>query len=865
MYTIYDTGNRKTNVHHLSHWWAISLTAMVFVLSWFSHHRLLTLPPSLTVNDLPTHNQSFIAERAWHDLNILTSFGPRPTGSHANEVLAIDFFKRELSYIERNANPNQKIISDLQIVSGSYFINFKPHPMTNIYRNVQNFIVRLAGSEEEENSLRKSHALMLNCHFDSVAGSPGASDDAASCCVMLEVLRVLSQQEKRLRHPVIFLFNGAEETPLQAAHGFITQHRWAKDIRAFLNLESVGSSGKEILFQSGPNHGWLIEMYKNAVPYPNGQVAAEEMFHLGIIPSDTDFRIFRDYGHIPGMDFAHVFNGYRYHTKYDAIDYLPANVLQRTGDNVLALVKRMANSDELTNTAAYVNGRMVYFDFLGYTFIAYTESMGQIMHILVPIVSVILSYYFVQKTKGISRRNVRKEILYGFCVTIFSLFAGILVCYLIATELDFNGKSMSWYNRTYFSVALYCFPTLVVASFFYAQLVRTRDSPLSLALQTQARLNGVNIVWSVGCVVLTIFGFRSAYVLMFPAFVTLIVNTIIGLTKSQNTIRKWLYIHLCGQIFIVLWATHFYHTITAVFIPISGRASGNKNPDITIGIISCFFTIFIGSYLIPLVGLLRNPKSFMFTVAALFLITRISFMTHIDFPYSDDEQNPTPQRHFITHTVRKVYDLNGRVQYTDSGYWFRELDRNAEKTIDSLVAPETPVRQDLIPLCNELPFCGLPSYSCRQLHTGGFWLPGPAPIVENEVQVNATKPLKISDNKWQLRLTMNGSYLYSLQIRPKLGVKLLKWNLFDFIPEENEFNGDRGYFAMVTHGLEAPPLELHMEFDTKTGHIGPLVDVTIVTFHWEFKPTPAFANLLARVPKWAFPVPSIASLQAHVF
>lgn len=109
--------------------------------------------------------------------------------------------------------------------------------MTNVYRNVQNFIVRLAGSEEAENSLRKTHALMLNCHFDSVAGrfdfnmiehdgysdtyenyrflsfdrcSPGASDDAASCCVMLEVLRVLSHQEKRLRHTVIFLFNGAE-------------------------------------------------------------------------------------------------------------------------------------------------------------------------------------------------------------------------------------------------------------------------------------------------------------------------------------------------------------------------------------------------------------------------------------------------------------------------------------------------------------------------------------------------------------------------------------------------------------------------------------------------------------------------------
>lgn len=58
-----------------------------------------------------------------------------------------------------------------------------------------------------------------------------------------------------------------------------------------------------------------------------------------------------------------------------------------------------------------------------------------------------------------------------------------------------------------------------------------------------------------------------------------------------------------------------------------------------------------------------------------------------------------------------------------------------------------------------------------------------------------------------------GSYLYSIQIRPKPDVKFVKWNILDNVPEPNEFRGVEGYFALVTHGLEAPPLELHMEFE----------------------------------------------------
>lgn len=49
-----------------------------------------------------------------------------------------------------------------------------------------------------------------------------------------------------------------------------------------------------------------------------------------------------------GFDFAHFVKGYRYHTKFDHIDYLTIGNIQRTGENVLELTLSLAN-DELDN------------------------------------------------------------------------------------------------------------------------------------------------------------------------------------------------------------------------------------------------------------------------------------------------------------------------------------------------------------------------------------------------------------------------------------------------------------------------------------------------------------------------------------
>ena len=103
-----------------------------------------------------------------------------------------------------------------------------------------------------------------------------------------------------------------------------------------------------------------------------------------MIPSDTDFRIFRDYGHIPGLDIAFVADGYVYHTEYDTSHRIPLGSIQRAGDNVLAVVSRLARFKHLatvhnmTDTASSA----VYFDLLGVRMVSYPAWVGVVITIV---------------------------------------------------------------------------------------------------------------------------------------------------------------------------------------------------------------------------------------------------------------------------------------------------------------------------------------------------------------------------------------------------------------------------------------------------------------------------------------------------
>lgn len=177
----------------------------------------------MTIAEESQRPGEFVAERAQSILLKYDQIGPKVVGSVANEEVTVAFLLDEVERVRAEMRADlYEMEVDVQQASGAYM----HWNMVNMYQGVQNVVVKLStrGSDSV-------NYLLLNSHFDSKPSSPGTGDDGTMVIVMLEVLRQMAISEKIFEHPIVFLFNGAEENPLQASHGFITEHKWAKNCK----------------------------------------------------------------------------------------------------------------------------------------------------------------------------------------------------------------------------------------------------------------------------------------------------------------------------------------------------------------------------------------------------------------------------------------------------------------------------------------------------------------------------------------------------------------------------------------------------------------------------------------------------------
>ena len=203
--------------------------------------------------------------------------------------------------------------------------------------------------------------LFLVAHQDSVQVSYGANDDGAGVASLLETARAL-KAGPALRNEVVLVFTDAEEACLCGAEAFVSSDPLARDGGVVLNLESRGSSGPAIMFETSRGNGNLISRYAAAAPHPVATSFAVEVYR--ILPNDTDFTEFRESGRFSGLNTAYIDGSGTYHSPEDRPDYMDERSLQDLGENTLAVTRGLGGAD-LKNLADTSGSDATYFPALG--------------------------------------------------------------------------------------------------------------------------------------------------------------------------------------------------------------------------------------------------------------------------------------------------------------------------------------------------------------------------------------------------------------------------------------------------------------------------------------------------------------------
>ncbi|CAI5441043.1 unnamed protein product [Caenorhabditis angaria] len=677
------------------HWALIFIYLGIIILGACHLHTCMPQPKEPNSDDV-----QFSETRAAKILEELSDYGWKPAGSYNCEVLARNRILRELQEIQKTSISHFDI--ETQYVSGCFDIPAHDTEGMNIcYRNVSNVIARLGAKKYEG----KEIAVLLNCHYDSYPTSSAGSDDLSSCALMLELIRIYAKHPVFLNHNIIFLFNGAEESSLLAAHGFITQHPWRHQIRAFINLEASGSGGRELLFQAGPANQWLLNSYLEAAVHPHCSVLGQEVFQSGVYPGDTDFRIFRDHGRIPGLDLAFVQNGYWYHTEFDEAKRITKGSLQRAGENVFAVINHLMSAPYLESPAEYTDHKSVFFDFLGLFVVIYPLSFAHVLNVTIVLASLFFAANRVAKNSWIFFIALRDYII----ITISMLF----ILFVMSKMSVFTYGALRWYTRQWLALIAYGFPT-IWAGLTVQSLLSARRNPKSRK-EYAACLEVVHLVFLSGIlVVFTYYNIASGFIFTLLCLPILkIVVQFLGFIGDCPTLQTLLTLLLSFPgLSMSIYTTEMLLTI---FIPIMGRTP--TNPELVVGIFVFFSSFNIVMSLIGLTPRSRNSRDpsetrigdFIYTIFGVILATLTVLLVFASIwpsPFRFDERYPTAKRTQFFHTNQLFYNRDGSVAVNESRLYAISLDFRGPEDIPFVKSdPEYTMISCFYP---NNPFCEVP-------------------------------------------------------------------------------------------------------------------------------------------------------------
>ena len=174
----------------------------------------------------------------------------------------------------------------------------------------------------------------------------------------------------------------------------------------------------------------------------------QDIFDRNLVPADTDYRIYRDYLNISGLDFAFIRNGFTYHTPDDDIQHVESGQIQHMGDNILAVTESILQKD-LSDVADRQGG--VYFDFFGLRMVVVSKSTLFITWNTILAGAITLVIY---KNLGVIRGLLRLLTLLLLC-----LFSAAFLPLLVTI----TRSALFWYSVFPLVLVLYALPVCFTA------------------------------------------------------------------------------------------------------------------------------------------------------------------------------------------------------------------------------------------------------------------------------------------------------------------------------------------------------------------------------------------------------------------
>lgn len=662
-----------------------SLAAMFGLMSLLAYSALhLKFVKPL---DIDASLDRFSEARAVEHVRVLAhEIGGRQEGRPGLREAA-QYIKGQLEMMKERAGSNVRVEIEEDVVAGSFNMMFLGFSISLGYRNHTNIVMRVSSTDSQETDT----SVLLNAHFDSALGSPGAGDCGTCVGSVLEIARLTIDSGWIPPRPIIFLFNGAEELFMLGAHGFMKTHKWRDSIGAFINVEASGTGGPDLVCQSGPG-SWPSSIYAQSAIYPMAHSAAQDVFP--VIPGDTDYRMFsEDYGNIPGLDIIFLFGGYYYHTSSDTVDRLLPGSMQARGENLVSVLKAFTNSSKLKNVLEressatendYSDERAVFFDYLTWFMVFYSKRVATVLH-SIPIVFFFVMPFFLRLLN--SGLHSSLAAFYDFIKGMLIHATGILLAVIFPItfsilRLQFSSYAMTWFANPYLAYLMFVpcslvgllIPRMIWSSFPVSQDVL--DLKISKeAISDEARFWGAYGFYATLTLAYLIAGLSGGFLTFFCSTSMLFAWVFFSLAVKSfgRQAFRSTFFYLLPLIPCVTYSVYFGGFLAQFLIEKMGMMGSLPPPygfyitDIIVAAIIGVITGWCMGPLIPICGSWLARSSilhFLLHLSVLGMALSSQF-----FPYS----SASPKRVVFQHT----FLTSGPNQLVDSSYDFSVVDSNS--------------------------------------------------------------------------------------------------------------------------------------------------------------------------------------------